>query len=60
METVYLLEVTEHNSYSYDGTVSNPKGIFTTEDDAHKAGKALVNSGYVAYLVEPYTLNKTY
>ena len=58
MAEVFALEVDEYNTYSYDGTVSTLKGVFTSEQKAHEAGKNFVKSGYPSYSVEQYQLDK--
>lgn len=56
---LWLLEVDEHNSYSYDGTLSTPKGIYSSQELAHEIGKDFVKQGYAGYTVDKYILDKT-
>lgn len=56
---LWLLEVDEDNSYSYNGTLSRPIGIYSTEQLAHEEGKRLVKSGYPSYSVDKYILDKS-
>ncbi len=60
METVYILEVEEYNTYSYSGTLTLLKGAFTCKEKAHAEGKKLVASGYPSYSVETYKLDQVY
>ncbi len=58
MIEVFVLEVDEYNSYSYDGTISTLKGVFSSEEKAHEAGKAFVKSGYPSYSVDQWEVDK--
>lgn len=53
---VYILELYEYDTYSYNGTISRVEGVFVSEKEAHEKGKQKVKEGYADYSVDPYDI----